>query len=337
MIKPPTTLPNRQSLRLKGWDYRTPGWYFVTINTRKARPMFGTLVNRQVVLSDLGRLAEKCWQSIPEHFPSVGLDEMVVMPDHMHGLLELCPVPEGRKAPSLGDVVGAYKSAVSREWGRGRQLPARTDGKPPAGAGRQLPARTAQLPAGASPIWHRNYWDVIVRDAEALNNIRRYIRENPANAPEVVTTAEPRFWGNQSLLERPLLGFLASRGESSPHGILPIRAGEVIMSGFLSPMERTLFRAGLRDGKAMIWVKPWGLNPEKESPHVREAIEAGTLLVMSPFDEKLEAPAARRAAWCNLFVVDRAERVVIGHLNPAGMLACVLFELDPEKEVVLLS
>ena len=109
------------------------------------------------------------------------------------------------------------------------------------------------------------------------------------------------------------------------------------MSGFLSPMERTLFRAGLRDGKAMIWVKPWGLNPEKESPHVREAIEAGTLLVMSPFDEKLDAPAARRAAWCNLFVVDRAERVVIGHLNPAGMLACVLSELEPEKEVIVFS
>lgn len=186
-------------------------------------------------------------------------------------------------------------------------------------------------------MWHRNYWDVIVRDERALENIRRYIRENPANAPEVVTATEPRYWGDQRLLKRPKLGFLASRGEKSPHGVLPIRAGEVILSGFLSPMERALFRAGLRDGKAMIWVKPWGLNAEKESPQVREAVEAGTLLVMSPFDEKVDAPAARRAAWCNQFVMERSQRIVIGHLNPAGMLACVLSELDPEKEVTLLS
>ncbi|MDA3873107.1 MAG: hypothetical protein PF795_04020 [Kiritimatiellae bacterium] len=116
-----------------------------------------------------------------------------------------------------------------------------------------------------------------------------------------------------------------------------IRSGEVIMSGFLSPMERALFRAGLRDGKAMIWVKPWGLNAEKESPRVREAVEAGTLLVLSPFDEKLDAPAARRAVWCNQFVMERSERIVIGHLNPTGMLACVVSELDPEKKVTLLS
>jgi REP element-mobilizing transposase RayT len=329
MKKAATEYPNRQSLRLRGWDYRSPGWYFVTINTRKKRPLFGTLVNRNVAVSELGRIVEKCWLAIPEHFPSVVLDEMVIMPDHMHGLLELRAVSAGQKSPTLGDVVGAYKSAVSREWGRrkGRQLPAH--------AGRQLPTRP--LPVGASPVWHRNYWDVIVHDTAALENIRRYIRDNPVNAPEVVTAAEPRTWGDRRLLERLKIGFLASRGEKSPHGVLPIRAGEVILSGFLSPMERTLFLAGLRDGKAMIWVKPWGLNAEKESPRVREAVEAGTLLVMSPFDEKLDAPAARRAAWCNQFVTDHSERIVIGHLNPAGMLACVISELDPEKKVTLLS
>jgi hypothetical protein len=106
---------------------------------------------------------------------------------------------------------------------------------------------------------------VIVRDAQALGNIRRYIRENPANAPELVTSAQPTYWGDQRLLDRPKLGFLASRGENRPHGVLSIRKGEVIMSGFLSPMERALFRAGLRDGKAMIWVKPWGVNADNKS------------------------------------------------------------------------
>jgi hypothetical protein len=56
-------------------------------------------------------------------------------------------------------------------------------------------------------------------------------------------------------------------------------------------------------------------------------------LLVSPFDDEIEAPSTRRAAWCNQYVLEHCNRLVIGHLNPGGMLACILSEADPEKEI----
>ena len=131
----------------------------------------------------------------------------------------------------------------------------------------------------------------------------------------------------------PKVGFLASRGEPTVHGKLALHPGEVVMSGFLSPMERTLFRAGLKTGNPMIWIKPWGLAVDTESGAVRSAIDAGRLLLISPFDETVDAPSVRRAAWCNHYVLAHCQRLVIGHLNPEGMLACILSEASPDLEV----
>ncbi len=86
----------------------------------------------------------------------------------------------------------------------------------------------------------------------------------------------------------------------------------------------------------MIWVLPAGLDALQYSTACRAAIEEGRLLVLSPFDPALEAPNARRAAWCNQYVLARCNRAVVGHLNPDGMLACILAEADPEKEIIYL-
>ena len=318
-----TQLPNRQSIRMKGWDYSTPGHYFVTCNTHGTRALFGAIVNGCVVLNEAGRIAQGCWRDIPKHFAEARCDEFVIMPNHIHGILQLTPGPASAAPHTLGDVVGAYKAAVSRMIGRtGRQLP---------GTGRQLPT-----PAGASAIWHRNYWDVIVRNAKALSNIRSYIRFNPQNYHAVMQGEEPRYLGNRALLELPKLSFLASRGESARHGKLPLRSQEAVISGFLSPMERAVFKAGLENKRSMIWVKPWGLSEGTDAVPIRLAIEEGRLLIVSPFDESIEAPSVRRAAWCNQYVLAHGDRVVVGHLNPDGVLACVLSEVDPDQEIVYL-
>ena len=68
----------------------------------------------------------------------------------------------------------------------------------------------------------------------------------------------------------------------------------------------------------------------------RVALDAGLLLIVSPFDESIEAPSIRRAAWCNEFVLAHCDRMVVGHLNPGGMLACILSEADPELEIIYL-
>ncbi len=306
--------PNRQSIRLRGWDYTTPGWYFVTINTHDNAPLFGAIVNGCMVLSAAGQVAERCWREVPIHFSAAQTDAFIIMPNHMHGLLRLIAAGEQSPAPALGDVVGAYKAAVSRTIGRGGQLPARP------------------VAAGASPIWHRNYWDVIVRDEQALANIRQYIRLNPQNYHAVIQAGAPRFLGDCTLLTMPKVGFLASRGKTVLPGKIPLRKGEAILSGFLSPMERSLFQAGLKHAKPMIWVRPWGL-AENFAPDVRAAIAGGRLLLISPFDDCIETPSVRRAVWCNQYVLTHCSRLVVGHLNPDGMLACVLSEAVPGLEV----
>jgi hypothetical protein len=187
----------------------------------------------------------------------------------------------------------------------------------------------------ARTIWPRNYWDVIVPDAMALANIRQYIRFNPQNYEAVMNVGEPRFVGNKALMDGPKLGFLASRGKAAPHGRLPVRPGEAILSGFLSPMERAVFKASLTNKKPVIWVKPWGAAREDAAP-VRLAIKERRLLVVSPFDDKIEVPSACRAAWCNQYVLEQCDRLVVGHLNPGGMLACILSEANPEKEIMYL-
>jgi len=205
------------------------------------------------------------------------------------------------------------------------------------GRGGQLPARAQEpISAGASAIWHRNYWDLIIQDEKALAKIRHYIRFNPQNYEAVMKVGEPQRVGNEKLLELPKTGFLASRGADMPHGRLPVKAGEVIISGFLSPMERAVFKACLEHKRPVVWVEPWGLEEGSRSASMCRALDAGRLLILSPFADCVDAPSVRRAAWCNQYVLAQCDRMVVGHLNPGGMLVCILSEFDPEKEIVYL-
>ncbi len=75
------------SLRYPGRDYSLPGIYFVTLCTGDKRKWFGTIINAEVQLSDIGSIAYKLWYEIPEHFPDITLDEFIIMPDHIHGII----------------------------------------------------------------------------------------------------------------------------------------------------------------------------------------------------------------------------------------------------------
>ena len=89
----------RRSIRLKGWDYSQPSWYYVTIVVKERICHFGRVVIDAVDLSELGRAADACWRQIPEHHEHVGLDEHVVMPNHVHGIVVI-------NEKSRGDVHG---------------------------------------------------------------------------------------------------------------------------------------------------------------------------------------------------------------------------------------
>jgi len=81
--------PGHRSIRLRGADYSSPDFYFVTICATEKRCIFGRVEGNKIELNTLGRTAHKCWAAIPQHFPQVNLHEFVVMPNHVHGVIEL--------------------------------------------------------------------------------------------------------------------------------------------------------------------------------------------------------------------------------------------------------
>lgn len=77
----------RNSLRLSGYGYSQIGAYFVTMCTKDRDPLFGTIENGMMRLTEAGEIAAECWKQIPGQFPNTELDEFVVMPDHLHGII----------------------------------------------------------------------------------------------------------------------------------------------------------------------------------------------------------------------------------------------------------
>jgi len=168
--------PQRRSVRLKGFDYASAGAFFVTVGVQKRECLWGDVRDGEMCLSDAGRMILDVWESLPERFPFVSLDVFVVMPNHVHGII-ICndtgvgaglvpalhaPQIEGRPqgiAPTLGDVVGAFKSLTTHRYISG--------------------VKNHGWPAFDKRLWQRNYYERILRDEDELKAIREYIVHNP--------------------------------------------------------------------------------------------------------------------------------------------------------------
>jgi len=77
----------RKPNRLKGYNYSSPGYYFVTFCTHGKVEWFGSIKSERMIYNKYGRLAEQIWKQIPDHYDNVSLDEYVVMPNHIHGII----------------------------------------------------------------------------------------------------------------------------------------------------------------------------------------------------------------------------------------------------------
>jgi hypothetical protein len=86
---------HRRSIRLKGYDYSQAGLYFITMVTKNRACLFGKIENGAMILNDAGNIAHDCWLEIPNHFPNVILHEHIIMPNHIHGIIELKAQPVG--------------------------------------------------------------------------------------------------------------------------------------------------------------------------------------------------------------------------------------------------
>ncbi len=175
---------HRRSIRLKGYDYSQPGLYFVTVVTQDHKMLFGDVVNGKMVLNKFGEIVRNEWLKTAEIRKNIELDEYVIMPNHIHGIIVIVNndgdmVRRGtmhrrgtmRRAPTttvhqnieqfgkptsntIPTIIRGFKSTVTKQINKIRNMP-------------------------GIAVWQRNYWEHIVRNEIELNRIRKYIIENP--------------------------------------------------------------------------------------------------------------------------------------------------------------
>lgn len=171
---------HRRSIRLKGYDYSQPGAYYVTIVVQNRECIFGDISNGKMALNENGKIVKTEWLKTAEIRKNVKLDEFIVMPNHVHGIIiitdKIKNIPNigknvettgnvgatGPVAPtgprlhpnSLGSIMGQFQSIVTKQ------------------------IRKFGIEYFS---WQRNYWERIIRNKNELNKIRKYIRDNPIN------------------------------------------------------------------------------------------------------------------------------------------------------------
>lgn len=144
-----------ESTRLSGYDYVTPGWYFITICTQKRTRMFGAVRNGKMITNSYGEIVRTCWTDLPNHYHNIQLDEFIIMPDHIHGIIQITPAALSSSKPySLSEIVRGFKTFSARRINEYRNVK-------------------------GMPIWQERFYDRIIVDDNAILKIRRYIQNNP--------------------------------------------------------------------------------------------------------------------------------------------------------------
>ena len=173
---------NRKSIRLPGYDYAQASAYFVTICAHQRADLFGEVVRGEMHLNDMGALVAEEWIKTESIRSEILLDEWVIMPNHFHAIIMItdgaakphidfsgydnchtraycdsrayCHTPLRSPSKNLGAVVRGFKSAATRLINQWRKSP-------------------------STPVWQRNYYEHIIRNEDELQDIRKYIQNNP--------------------------------------------------------------------------------------------------------------------------------------------------------------
>ncbi|MGC4108525.1 MAG: transposase [Thermomicrobiales bacterium] len=150
--------PRRKHHRWPGFDYRLPGPYHVVICTEGRRKLLAEIATNSYSLHPAGLMVEQVWRSGPDRFPTLNQDAFVVMPNHLHLVFWFEPV-DLEASPTIGDVMKWFKSETTIRYGRG--------------------VRAEGWPEYVRHLWHRNYYDHVIRTDRELDAVREYIENNP--------------------------------------------------------------------------------------------------------------------------------------------------------------
>ena len=160
---------HRRTTRLQSYDYTRPGAYFVTVCTRNRKCFFGDITGEEMHPNEYGRIVQEQWKKTARIRSSVELDQFVIMPNHLHGIVILkesrcrdtarrVPTPEQFGKPvvgSLSTVIRSFKSAATKRINLVRRTP-------------------------GARVWQPRYYEHVIRNKKDLSSIREYIITNPA-------------------------------------------------------------------------------------------------------------------------------------------------------------
>ena len=153
-------LPKRKQNRLTEYDYSAPNAYFITICTKNRANLFwtdvGAIIDRpdDVPLTNLGMIVRQSIENIPKHYSTVSVNHSVIMPNHIHLLLQIHTDASGRPmaAPTISTVINQTKGAISKK-------------------------------AGFS-VWQKGFYDHVIREERDYLDVWNYIDGNPGKWTE---------------------------------------------------------------------------------------------------------------------------------------------------------
>jgi len=156
---------HRRSIRLKGYDYSRAGAYFITICTHGRECILGDLVDGEMRLNEYGDIVRGEWLNLPNRFPDIELDAVVIMPNHIHAIIAIHAVGVIHELPLRNDtkhrrtmlipkIVGYVKMNTAKRINQSRNTP-------------------------GARVWQRNYHEHVIRNEADLARIRKYVANNP--------------------------------------------------------------------------------------------------------------------------------------------------------------
>lgn len=184
------------SARAQWWDYGSNAPYFITICTKNREHFFGEIKNGKMVLSGIGRMAHDFWMEIPMHFSFVVLDEFVVMPNHIHGIIIIDKNDGNNDVDNdVNNNVETRQCLVSNNTGTNPKSENKSPGQkrfrnPGKGTVSSIIGSYKSIVTkNAHPIlqefdWQSRFHDHIIRNDDEFYRIKNYIANNPENWKE---------------------------------------------------------------------------------------------------------------------------------------------------------
>ncbi|MBI3135002.1 MAG: transposase [Bacteroidetes bacterium] len=174
---------HRRSIRLDGYDYSKPGFYFVTNIVKDRNPLLGEISDGKMNLSELGKMVHERWFQIQEYYPNVRLLEFVILPDHIHGIIEIKGDELNSDSADIESIfqMRSWKENFIDQTDTNFKSPSKTIGAIIRGFKFGVTSDYKKKTGKPTKLFQRDYYEEIIKDYGHFIMVRNYIRNNIKN------------------------------------------------------------------------------------------------------------------------------------------------------------